>query len=154
MEGELTLWLKQKATNGLIYRGPRQSIPGFNQNLSQGNNIGFRSDGLLTDEKSLLALEIEAAQKHPDTNVGKYWLLQKTHPYKKIVLVHVYTPRFNSYGWRKELGNFYAEMMGKMPQFSYHQLDFSYPADPTYQHVAKTTKQTLQGHIEQLFPKK
>ena len=72
---------------------------------------------MLTDGKTLLAVEIEARQTHPDTNTGKYWLLHKKYKqYQKIILFHVFTPAFNSYGWRKELAEFYvAEMRREIP---------------------------------------
>jgi hypothetical protein len=55
------------------------AIPGFPSD-------GFRSDGLLTDGKTIVALEVEVKQTHPDTNVGKFWLLNEYYPYKKIAL--------------------------------------------------------------------
>ena len=72
----------------------------------------------------MLALEVEVKQTHPDTNVGKYWLLSEHHPYEKVILFHVYTPAYNSYGWRKTLGEFYASKMAMELPFEYHLLDF------------------------------
>ena len=117
LERELSSWLKGYAVPPLEYRGPCQSITGFPSD-------GFRSDGMLTDGKVLLALEVEAGQKHPDTNVGKYWLLGRYQTFKKIVLFHIYTPDFNSYGWRKTLGEFYAEKMKSEIPFEYVPLDY------------------------------
>ena len=34
---------------------------------------GFRSDGMLMTDEIIIAVEVEAGQRHPDTNVGKYW---------------------------------------------------------------------------------
>jgi len=89
----------------LIYKEKKQDIY---EKCPQG----FKSDGLITDGKVLIALEIERTQKHPDTNVGKYWYVyEKCHKYDKIVLIHIYTPVFESYPWRVELGRFYADKM-------------------------------------------
>ncbi len=116
LERELSSWVKSYAISPIEYRGSFQSITGFPSD-------GFRSDGMLTDGKVLLAIEVEAGQKHPDTNVGKYWLLGRYHTYKKIVLFHIYTPDFDSYGWRKTLGEFYAEKMQTEIPFEYVLLD-------------------------------
>jgi len=97
--------LKAMSAEPLIFRCSHQSIVGFPEQ-------SFRSDGMLTDGNALLAVEFEAGQNHPDTNVTKYWMLW--HQYKKyerIVLIHIYTPLFSSYPWRMELGRFIAEQM-------------------------------------------
>ena len=100
LEQDVGNWLKTLANSKVHFRNSNQAIPGFPFD-------GFRSDGLLTDDNILLAVEIEAGQMHPDTNVGKYWLLhEQFKPYQKIILFHVYTPDFNSYGWRLNLGEF------------------------------------------------
>lgn len=106
LEDDLNKWLKTFAQRyGLTYRNPYQSVEGFPYD-------GFKSDGMLTDGRSLLVIEIEATQAHPDTNVAKYWLLQSRYKkFEKIVLLHIYTPKFDSYGWRKELARFCAEKM-------------------------------------------
>ena len=122
LEGDLSTWLKSQVRSGLVFRGSYQAIPGFPTD-------SFRSDGLLTDGKILIALEVEAGQMHPDTNVGKYWLLNSTHPYEKIVLFHVYTPDFNSYGWRKQLGEFYATKMLREVPIEYIQFDLRQATD-------------------------
>jgi hypothetical protein len=116
LEQDLAKWLCGFSSKGLIYKNPHQCIVGFPSN-------GFRSDGMLTDNISLLAVEVEAAQTHPDTNVGKYWLLHEKKKYKKIVLLHIYTPEFNSYPCRKELAEFYAEKMRLEVPFEYIVLD-------------------------------
>jgi len=72
----------------------------------------------------LRSLAVEAGQTHPDTNVGKYWLLSEHHVYSSVVLFHIYTPRYNSYGWRKTLGEFYARKMNAELPFEYSLLDF------------------------------
>lgn len=116
VEKELSSWLRSFSGRNLVFRNPNQAIPGYPTD-------GFRSDGLLTNNKVLLAIEVEFGQSHPDTNVGKYWLLAEHHQYAKIYLFHVYTPRFNSYGWRKRLGEFYARKMEAELPFQYVQLD-------------------------------
>jgi len=109
MENDLSSWLKTFTRNGIHFRNSRQAIIGFPSD-------GFRSDGMLTDNKVLIAIEVECGQTHPDTNTGKYWLLYKTKSYEKIILFHIYTPDFNSYGWRKKLAEFYIEQMkSKVP---------------------------------------
>jgi len=77
----------------------------------------------------LVALEVEVRQAHPDTNVGKYWLLSTHRSYERVVLFHVYTPACNSYGWRKALGEFYAKRMATELPFEYHLLDFRMASD-------------------------
>jgi hypothetical protein len=67
----------------------------------------------------LLAVEVEVSQQHPDTNVGKYWLLARHRQYERVVLIHVYTPAYDSYGWPKTLGAFYAEKMKAEIPFEY-----------------------------------
>ena len=116
-EASLANWMRAFTRPGLTFRSGRQAIPGF-------PSSGFRADALLTDGNVLLALEVEVKQPHPDTNVGKYWLLSEHHPYEKVILFHVYTPAYNSYGWRKTLGEFYASKMAMELPFEYHLLDF------------------------------
>ena len=67
-EKDLVDWLSHFSNENLKFRNSYQAIVGFPQD-------GFRSDGMLTDGNVLLAIEVEAGQTHPDTNVGKYWLL-------------------------------------------------------------------------------
>jgi hypothetical protein len=116
LESDLSTWLKTFARPGLEYRGPNQAILGFPSDW-------FRSDGLLTDGRVLLAIEVEASQMHPDTNVGKYWLLQRHRAFDKTILFHIYTPAYNSYKSRKALGEFYAEKMKSEMPLEYIQLD-------------------------------
>jgi hypothetical protein len=115
-ETSLATWMRQFKRPSLEFKSGRQAIPGFPSD-------GFRADGLLTNGKVLLALEVEVKQTHPDTNVGKYWLLSEYQQYEKVILFHVYTPAYNSYGWRKTLGEFYASKMGAEIPFEYHLLD-------------------------------
>ena len=117
----------------LSFRAGWSAIPGFPTN-------GFRADGVLTNSRTLLALEVEVKQTHPDTNVGKYWLLTEHQKYERVVLFHVYTPAFNSYGWRKTLGEFYAKRMAMESQFEYVLLDLRGATDHTaaYAEVVET----------------
>jgi len=115
-ERQLATWMKQFERPGLRYSAGYQCIPGFPSD-------GFRADGALTDGQTLVALEVEVRQNHPDTNVGKYWFLFEHHAYKRVVLFHLFTPAYNSYGWHLKLGQFYArKMMVELP-FEYVLLD-------------------------------
>jgi len=118
LEQDLSLWLKAQSEDKLIFRNAHQAIKGFPPD-------GFRSDGMLTDGRILVAIEVEVGQMHPDTNVGKYWMLQQIYcQYERIILFHIYTPDFNSYGWRLELGKFYAKKMQEMIPLTYIFLDY------------------------------
>jgi|GEM_PF-671293 len=110
LEDEIVAWLKKNYSSRFRFKNSYQNIIGFPSD-------GFRSDGMITDGKTLLAVEIESGQTHPDTNTGKYWLLHKRYKqYQKIILFHVFTPLFDSYGWRKKLAEFYvAEMIKEVP---------------------------------------
>ena len=67
---------------------------------------------MLTDGKSLFAVEVESGQMHLDTNVGKYWFLASQYQaYSAICLIQIFTPLFSSYEWRMRLGRFYARQM-------------------------------------------
>ncbi len=118
LESDIGRWLEKKYSPKLQFKNSYQSIVGFPSN-------GFRSDGMITDGKTLLAVEIEAKQMHPDTNTGKYWLLHKKYKqYQKIILFHVFTPFFDSYGWRKALAEFYVTEMKKEVPIEYILEDF------------------------------
>jgi hypothetical protein len=115
-EAELAAWMKTFARPSLKFCHGRQCIPGFPSD-------GFRADGALTNGRVLIALEVEARQQHPDTNVGKYWLLAQHYQYTNVVLFHIYTPAFSSYPWRKTLGEFYASKISAELPFEYVLLD-------------------------------
>jgi hypothetical protein len=115
-EAALAGRVKNMAGTALTFSAGRQRIPGYPVD-------GFRADAALTDGHSLLAVEVEVRQSHPDTNVGKYWLLREYRAYDRVVLVHVYTPAYNSYGWRKALGEFYAKRMTAEGRFEYILMD-------------------------------
>ncbi|MCA9919954.1 MAG: hypothetical protein KC445_18485 [Anaerolineales bacterium] len=145
LEKDLSSWLKHFESDKLHFRNPYQAIVGF-------PNQGFRSDGMLTDGKTLLAIEVEAGQMHPDTNVGKYWLLcERYHKYEKIILIHVFTPNFNSYGWRFELAKFCAEKMQEQQPLKYMLQDYRQTQD-SYEHILFKLKKLLQNQIEIAFP--
>lgn len=121
-EKQLATWMKGFVRPGLKYSAGFQAIPGFPSD-------GFRADACLTDGKTLIALEVEVRQSHPDTNVGKYWLLFEHHSYERVVLFHLYTPAYNSYGWALQLGQFYARKMAATVPFEYVLMDHRESAD-------------------------
>ena len=115
-EHDVAEWIQSFAAPGLEFCAGRKRIPGFPSD-------GFRADALLTNGHNLLAVEVEVRQTHPDTNVGKYWLLSRYQKYESVVLFHIYTPAFDSYGWRMKLGQFYAERMAAEMPFEYVLID-------------------------------
>jgi hypothetical protein len=121
-ESELAKRVRDVGGPALTFSAGWQRIPGYPVD-------GFRADAALTDGRSLLAIEVEVRKSHPDTNVGKYWLLSEYKQYEKVALVHVYTPAYNSYGWRKALGEFYARRMAAEGRFEYILLDERGAAD-------------------------
>ncbi|MFC2065834.1 hypothetical protein ACFLUO_02065 [Chloroflexota bacterium] len=143
LEKDLCTWLKLLSTNELVYRNPNQAIIGFPPD-------GFRSDGMITDGRVLVAIEVEAGQMHPDTNVGKYWLLyNKYRKYEKIILFHIYTPDYNSYGWRKKLAEFYAGKMRAELPFEYILMDYRSSKD--YDETLDTIKESIMGFLKNEF---
>lgn len=142
-EKQLATWMKGFERPGLQYCAGYRRIPGFPSD-------GFRADGLLTDGETLLALEVEVRQTHPDTNVGKYWLLSEHHAYKRVILFHLYTPAFNSYRWRLQLGQFYARKMQSELPFEYALLDRRKDTDITATFESVTT--LIGSRIRKEFP--
>lgn len=142
-EKDLVDWLSHFSNENLKFRNSYQAIVGFPQD-------GFRSDGMLTDGNVLLAIEVEAGQTHPDTNVGKYWLLHsQENKYRKIILFHVYTPKFKSYPWRKRLGEFYIDRMrGEVP-IEYIQMDLRNAQK--YDEVLSEVQTAIHEHILREF---
>lgn len=141
-ERDLASWIKGLSRPDLQFCSGWKAIPGFPPD-------GFRADALLTDGRKLLAVEVEVKQTHPDTNVGKYWLLSRHRRYESVVLFHVYTPAYNSYGWRMELGKFYAEKMSAELPFEYLLLDRRRDAN-----CAMTLSQvqaSIEPHFHRLF---
>jgi len=139
-ESEITTWLKENYSPRFQYKNPYQSIVGFPPQY-------FRSDGMITDGKTLLAVEVEARQTHPDTNTGKYWLLHKRYQqYQKIILFHVFTPLFDSYGCRKELAEFYVEEMKREVPIDYIPKDFRQGID--HENALSELKHAIQEKID------
>jgi len=104
------------------------------------------SDGMLTDGKTLLAVEVENRQTHPDTNVGKYWLLHEGYKaYDKTILFHIFTPLFDSYPWRMSLASFYAERMNEKMPLEYVQMD--YRKGGSYEVALSTIKGAIEKRI-------
>ncbi len=145
LERDLGNWLKSFATDRIQFRNSFQAIPGFPFD-------GFRSDGLLTNGDILLVVEIEAGQMHPDTNVGKYWLLySEFKAYKKIILFHAYTPAFSSYGWRLRLGEFYVNKMRVEVPIEYIFLDYRSRDAEEYKAVLADIKAKVMDAIQREF---
>jgi hypothetical protein len=143
LERDIANWLKKEFSSELRFKNSYQAIEGFPP-------YGFRSDGMLTDGETLLALEVEAGQTHPDTNVGKYWLLHQMHrQYKKIILFHIYTPAFDSYGWRKNLAEFYVDKLKDEVPLEYNLKDFR--ESNNYKDVLKEIKMEIKNKIDSEF---
>lgn len=144
LEKDISKWLSTFASTNIQFRNSHQSIVGFPSN-------GFRSDGMLASDDTLIAVEVEAGQTHPDTNTGKYWLLHLEHkPYKKIILFQIYTPRFNSYGWRKRLAEFYVEKMKNEVPIEYILIDYRKAKD--YDETLVKIKNIVEEKIRQELP--
>lgn len=144
LEKEICNWLRSFECSQISFRGPNQAIIGFPSD-------GFRSDGMVTDGEVLIAIEVEAGQMHPDTNVGKYWLLNNQYKaYKKVILFHVYTPEYNSYGWRKQLGEFYAVKMSAEMPFDYVLMDYRKAAD--FSATASEIKTLIKDRLKEALP--
>lgn len=122
-ERDLAEWLRGYARQGLRFCAGRTTIPGFPAK-------GFHADALLTDSRRLLAVEVEIRQSHPETNVGKYWLLSGHCRYESIILFHIYTPTLDSCGRGMELGRRYAEKLAEELPFHYVVLDRRSARDP------------------------
>ncbi|CAH9066732.1 hypothetical protein PSEHALCIP103_03647 [Pseudoalteromonas haloplanktis] len=141
-ESRLADWMKQFASEKLSFTNGFQAIPGFPSN-------GFRADGLLTDGNVVIALEVEVKQTHPDTNVGKYWLLSQYQAYEKVILFHVYTPEYTSYPWRLQLGQFYASKMAIELPFEYELVDQREAIDTnsSFEAVTRILEQRILGEF-------
>jgi hypothetical protein len=140
---ELSEWLRKVVLGQLSFRGPNRAIIGFPSD-------GFKCDGMVTDGKTLIAIEVEAGQMHPDTNVGKYWLLNNQfRAYRKIILFHIYTPEFNSNEWCKKLANFYCDKMKAEMPFDYVVLDYRQAVD--YVATVSAIKELVKTHLKNEF---
>lgn len=142
LENQIAEWMRSRANGGLVFRNGNQAIPGYPSD-------GFRADALLTDGRTLVAVEVEVKQTHPDTNVGKYWLLAEHQRYERVVLLHVFTPGYNSYPWRKSLAEFYAKRMTQELPFEYVQVDARHRDDPEL--VLAECVSALNGMLERAF---
>lgn len=138
LEADLDKWLEDFAQHhGLTYR---KALPG---------SSGFKSDGLITDGRKIVAIEIEESQTHPDTNVGKYWLLHEEYGYERAVLIHVFlSERHPS---RERLAKFYAEKMrcSGVP-FEYVVLDYR-NRSISYEGALKEIKGKIQEYYYKVF---
>jgi len=143
LEQDISRWLSTFASQQVEYRNSYQAIVGFPSD-------GFRSDGMVTNNSVLLAIEVEAGQTHPDTNTGKYWILyDKYKQYRKILLFHIYTPNYDSYGWRKKLAEFYICKMRREVPIEYFLLDYRDAQD--YDSVLTNIKGKIAEKIAQEF---
>jgi len=107
---------------------------------------------MITDGRVLLAIEVEAGQPHPDTNVGKYWLLYERRRYQRIVLFHIYTPLFDSYNSRKELASFYETRMHELHvPIEIHIMEIKEGAD--YETELEAIQSQVSKSINSNFPK-
>ncbi|MBI5945227.1 MAG: hypothetical protein HY864_12725 [Chloroflexi bacterium] len=143
LEKRIIDWLISFSSEKIQFRNSYQAIVGF-------PTSGFRSDGMLTDGKILFAVEVEAGQTHPDTNVGKYWFLHDEYPkYSKIILFHIYTPAFNSYESRRKLASFYAEKMKGSFPFDYKLFDC--PKESSFEEAFRNVKSEIELTLNQNF---
>ena len=143
LEKDISEWLSTFRSANVQFYNAHQAIAGLRK-------FRFRSDGMLASDRVLVAVEVEAGQVHPDTNVGKYWLLYAEHrQYQRIILFHVYTPDCRSKG-RKKLGEFYAKQMkGKVP-LDYIQRDF-HDTTKDYQAVLAEIKAEIETVVKREF---
>jgi len=138
LEKELGNWLAGFASDVLCFR----------KRFPEG---GFSSDGMLTDGRILVAVEIEAGQTHPDTNVAKYWWLQEKHrAYDKIILFHVYTPAFNRFEGRKRLGEFLVDKM-KEQGIPIEYVPCDYREANSYSAVVSGLREAIERKISEEF---
>ena len=145
LEKSISDWLKNLNPGRLQFRNAYQAIVGFPFD-------GFRSDGMLSDDSFLLAIEVEAGQTHPDTNTSKYWLLNDRYkPYSRNVLFHIFTPDFNSYGRRKELAEFIVDKMKSEVSLEYIQLDYRHYKLADYDFVLSDVKNKITEKTKELF---
>ncbi len=136
-------WLSSFSSQEIEFRNSYQAIIGYPSD-------GFRSDGMLTDGKVLITIEVEAGQTHPDTNVGKYWMLLDNHKnYSKAILFHIFTPAFNSYEWRMKLALYYAKKMEESVPFEYKLYDFRHESN--LEESLELVKSDIKINLKQYF---
>jgi hypothetical protein len=143
-ETRVSDWTQSSFAARLTCKHGRQAIPGYPSN-------GFRADALVTDGRVLIAIEIEVKQHHPDTNVGKYWLLAKHRQYERVILFHIYTPGYNSYPWRKTLAEFYAAKMVEELPFEYVLIDLR-RKDTDIEAAFSQVTELITEHVQREFP--
>lgn len=145
LEDDLSEELRKLTEEELWYRNPYQSI-------IEDDQGGFRSDGCISNGEYLLAVEVEAGQPHLDTNTAEYWFIQaRRHQFHKIVMLHIYTPDFNSYGSRKELADFLAEQMSGEFDFKQHVIDYRKKSENDYPTILEETKDRVRFEFRKLF---
>jgi hypothetical protein len=85
----------------------------------------------------------------PGYERGKYRLLAQHCAYERVLLFHVYTLAFNSYGSRKALGNFYAGNMQVELSFEYVQFDRCLATDSD--EVSEEVSSAIRPHLIEAF---
>jgi hypothetical protein len=143
-ERAVATWIKGYSKPGIEFRNGYQAIPGFPSD-------GFRADAMLTDGRSLLAVEVELKQTSPSANVGKYWFLHQPEyrQYELVTLYHIYTPAYNSYPWHLKLGQFFAEKMRREFSFEYVLMDRRKDVDPVV--TLQLVREAVEPRIRQMF---
>ena len=82
--------------------------------------------------------------------MGKYWFLNDRYKqYEKTILYHVFTPDFDSYGWRMELAKFYADKMKLEFNLEYNLMDYREAED--YDAIFKEIKVKINNKIKREF---
>ena len=102
------------------------------------------------NDKKFLFLEVETSQKHPDTNVLKYWPYLEENRKIKIFLIHSFlTNEINRNGSRINLAEWLANKLQKRfgKRFYYHRIFVS----QDYKNIAD--KKLLKEKIEQFCRK-
>ncbi len=111
LEEDIQKGLQKLVRPGREYRNPYQAI------FKLDARKGFRSDGMLACGDILIAIEIETGQRHPDTNVTKYWYLLHKKIYRKIFLFHYYTHYPKPNPSRKELADYLTNKLRQKGKF-------------------------------------
>ena len=111
LEEDIQKGLQKLVRPGREYRNPHQAI------FKLDPRRGFRSDGMLACGDVLIAIEIETGQRHPDTNVSKYWFLLQKKIYKKIFLFHYYTHYLKANPSRVELADYLTKQFKEKDKF-------------------------------------
>ena len=92
----------------------------------------------------LVAAELESTQRHPDTNVLKYWPWLEERPGTTLILVHVFGRwSLSRTGNRSRLAGWVARKIGAAvgSRFAYCRLDIGYPeADDQFEAIRATLR--------------